>query len=40
MQKMGLAGRKKAEKEFDIKNYARKIEKVYQEVIDKYKRKQ
>lgn len=36
MEKMGENGRKKAEK-FDINNHIREIEKVYQEVIDKYK---
>ncbi len=36
MEKMGENGRKKAE-QFDIKNHIKKIETIYQEVIDKYK---
>jgi glycosyltransferase involved in cell wall biosynthesis len=39
MDKMGNAGRKKAENEFDIKLYVKKIEKKYQEVINKHKSK-
>lgn len=39
MKKMGLEGRKKAEKEFDIKNYVKKIEKLYLRVIKESKKK-
>lgn len=38
MEKMGRNARKKVEKEFDIKKHVKEIEKVYREVIDKYKK--
>jgi len=38
MEKMGRNAREKAEKEFDIKKHVGKIEKVYKEVIEKYRR--
>ncbi len=39
MQKMGLEGRKKAEKEFNINDYTKKIEELYKKVIKEHNKK-
>lgn len=39
MQKMGISGRKRVEKEFNIEDYAKEVENVYKKIIQESKRK-